>query len=150
LSNVPQGPGWWLASDQRWYPPELHPDAPTGSRLTTWSIRFACAGLGIILAAAAYVGALPNPDCVTNCPKVDPHHVYAAIGFLIFGVFAGASILSIIVGLVSVNRHRRPEELRRARNAIILGIIDVVLVMFAGLAMAFMYALATNPNVFQF
>ena len=20
-------PGWWQASDQRWYPPELHPDA---------------------------------------------------------------------------------------------------------------------------
>jgi uncharacterized RDD family membrane protein YckC len=25
MSNVSQGPGWWLASDQRWYPPESHP-----------------------------------------------------------------------------------------------------------------------------
>jgi len=23
----PPAPGWWQASDQRWYPPELHPDA---------------------------------------------------------------------------------------------------------------------------
>jgi hypothetical protein len=23
---VSQGPGWWLASDSNWYPPELHPD----------------------------------------------------------------------------------------------------------------------------
>lgn len=23
---VAQGPGWWLASDYKWYPPELHPD----------------------------------------------------------------------------------------------------------------------------
>jgi hypothetical protein len=22
------GPGWWLASDGNWYPPETHPDAP--------------------------------------------------------------------------------------------------------------------------
>ncbi len=25
-SSVAQGPGWWLASDHKWYPPELHPD----------------------------------------------------------------------------------------------------------------------------
>ena len=25
MSDVPQGPGWWQASDQRWYPPETHP-----------------------------------------------------------------------------------------------------------------------------
>jgi len=27
MSETSQGGGWWLASDQRWYPPELHPDA---------------------------------------------------------------------------------------------------------------------------
>src|SRR5271165_1446329 len=26
VSVVSQGPGWWLASDGRWYPPHLHPD----------------------------------------------------------------------------------------------------------------------------
>ncbi len=25
MSNAPQGDGWWQASDDRWYPPELHP-----------------------------------------------------------------------------------------------------------------------------
>lgn len=25
MSDVSQGPGWWLASDGRWYPPETHP-----------------------------------------------------------------------------------------------------------------------------
>lgn len=24
MSDAPQGPGWWLASDGRWYPPESH------------------------------------------------------------------------------------------------------------------------------
>jgi hypothetical protein len=27
LSDVPQGDGWWIASDGKWYPPHLHPDA---------------------------------------------------------------------------------------------------------------------------
>ena len=27
MSDTPHGPGWWLASDGRYYAPELHPDA---------------------------------------------------------------------------------------------------------------------------
>jgi hypothetical protein len=31
LLPVPPRPGWWLASDGNWYPPETHPDAtPVG------------------------------------------------------------------------------------------------------------------------
>jgi len=30
MSDVSQGPGWWMASDGRWYPPELHPDVRAG------------------------------------------------------------------------------------------------------------------------
>ncbi len=26
MSDTAQGPGWWQASDWKWYPPELHPD----------------------------------------------------------------------------------------------------------------------------
>jgi len=31
MSDQQQGPGWWLASDGRWYPPESHPAAPIGA-----------------------------------------------------------------------------------------------------------------------
>ncbi len=27
MSDVSKGPGWWLASNGKWYPPETHPDA---------------------------------------------------------------------------------------------------------------------------
>lgn len=27
MSDVFEGPGWWMASDGKWYPPERHPDA---------------------------------------------------------------------------------------------------------------------------
>ena len=26
MSDTSQGPGWWIASDGKWYPPELHPN----------------------------------------------------------------------------------------------------------------------------
>lgn len=26
MSDAPQSPGWWQASDGKWYPPETHPD----------------------------------------------------------------------------------------------------------------------------
>ncbi len=28
MSDVSHGPGWWIASDGKWYPPELYPYAP--------------------------------------------------------------------------------------------------------------------------
>jgi hypothetical protein len=30
MSDVPQGPGWWLASDHNWYPPEQHSRTSSG------------------------------------------------------------------------------------------------------------------------
>ena len=31
MSDTPSGPDWWQASDDRWYPPETHPDYRPGS-----------------------------------------------------------------------------------------------------------------------
>jgi hypothetical protein len=28
MSDMSQGPGWWIASDGKWYPPHLHPSVP--------------------------------------------------------------------------------------------------------------------------
>ncbi len=33
MSDKPEGPGWWIASDGNWYPPELHPSVREGSRM---------------------------------------------------------------------------------------------------------------------
>jgi uncharacterized membrane protein len=32
MSDESQGPGWWLASDGKWYPPELHPSAQAAAQ----------------------------------------------------------------------------------------------------------------------
>jgi uncharacterized RDD family membrane protein YckC len=35
MSDVSQGPGWWIASDGKWYPPHLHPSAVQAPPQTT-------------------------------------------------------------------------------------------------------------------
>jgi hypothetical protein len=32
MSDKSEGPGWWIASDGKWYPPELHPSVRNASR----------------------------------------------------------------------------------------------------------------------
>lgn len=34
MSDISQGPGWWRASDGKWYPPESHPDARAAAAAT--------------------------------------------------------------------------------------------------------------------
>src|SRR5580692_1772022 len=36
MSDLSQGPGWWLASDGKWYAPELHPDYKSPSAAGWW------------------------------------------------------------------------------------------------------------------
>jgi hypothetical protein len=65
MSDRPQGPGWWQASDLKWYPPEKHAnyEAPpsTESPIATKSLAdrskvwFTLAGIALILLIAALV-----------------------------------------------------------------------------------------------
>jgi hypothetical protein len=33
MSDKSEGPGWWIASDGKWYPPELHPSVMENARM---------------------------------------------------------------------------------------------------------------------
>lgn len=39
MSDVAQGPGWWMASDGQWYPPEQHPDR-RATRAQVYPVHF--------------------------------------------------------------------------------------------------------------
>lgn len=57
MSDAPSGPGWWLASDGKWYPPEsmdgYAPPAP--SRVPAWLVPTNVSGWAV---AAGYLGLL--------------------------------------------------------------------------------------------
>ena len=70
MSDTPQGPGWWQASDNKWYPPDTAPGAPPpsygppasggqsgGTSRTVWIVLLsilgvlvlACGGCGLVV-----------------------------------------------------------------------------------------------------
>ncbi|MGO9406896.1 MAG: hypothetical protein ACLP41_06360 [Acidimicrobiales bacterium] len=40
LADTSEGPGWWLASDDKWYPPEPGPDGPPNKNKKPWYKRW--------------------------------------------------------------------------------------------------------------
>lgn len=60
VSDQSQGPGWWLASDARWYPPESHPSyrpAPPATPLPAGRRRPWLIGLVVVVALLGAVAA---------------------------------------------------------------------------------------------
>jgi hypothetical protein len=89
MSNIAHGPGWWLASDGRWYPPEQHPsfrappppygsvstppptyrDAPRKRKKSAlrWPVRIL---LALLLAVAGVIGGIAIQKDRTNSASV--------------------------------------------------------------------------------
>lgn len=55
MSYTSRGPGWWQASDGRWYPPEQHPNAAFAYR---YPVRQSTNGLAVASLVLAIVGIL--------------------------------------------------------------------------------------------
>lgn len=95
MVDTSPGPGWWVASDGRWYPPELHPDtiaaarraerehlghAPVRARVPSTSIRHLSAGGGLgaavldrpVLPGAGGGRSRPSIDLRTIAPPSRP------------------------------------------------------------------------------
>jgi hypothetical protein len=67
MSMSPEGPGWWQASDGRWYPPEQHPSATPPPGFTTptpqrsgppWGLLIGLAVLVVVLFGGAAIWML--------------------------------------------------------------------------------------------
>lgn len=97
MSDAPQGPNWWQASDNRWYPPESHPNfrpppppvaaytsagtAPEGSptprrKLWPWAV----AGGFALLVLLTILGALVSPKDDENVVAREPVPTTEPIG----------------------------------------------------------------------
>lgn len=68
MSEGPQGEGWWIASDGKWYPPELHPDAVAARG----AVGSAPVGGGSGPAAASGGSTLQQPQGGWTAPAPDP------------------------------------------------------------------------------
>ena len=78
MSDVSLGPGWWLASDHRWYPPESHPAyrpvpdgpplAPYGLRVGGWLIDWLIL-LAVCIPLSAVTHSFHYSHVVINAPS---------------------------------------------------------------------------------
>jgi hypothetical protein len=84
MSQAPQGPGWWQASDLKWYPPQHQsgyvaplapaPGWPMQPPVTTKSacgpVSFVLGGLTLLAIAAAVIASnVRNTVCVTEAVR---------------------------------------------------------------------------------
>jgi peptidylprolyl isomerase len=94
VSDVPRGPGWWQASDGRWYPPQSAPIPPTANQ------------------AAPY----PGPQ------KVNGLAVASMVLGILWLWFVG-SILALIFGYVSKSQIDKSRGTQSGRGMAVAGIV---------------------------
>jgi hypothetical protein len=107
MSEVSAGPGWWMASDGRWYSPEQHPSyAPPPPH-------------GLV------------PDYYTRNPRAMPQPTNGlAIAAMVLGIvwfWWVGSILALIFGYVALRQIRVRDESGRgmAVAGIVLGCVGI-------------------------
>jgi hypothetical protein len=88
MSDVAQGPGWWQASDGRWYPPEAAPP------------EMATAAMGPLLGNPPYTGLQPNPAYGWNDPNGGYVAVYRNRTIGIFIILLG--LAALLLGAAAV------------------------------------------------
>lgn len=85
LSDMSQGPGWWIASDGKWYPPHLHPSVfnpsayPSGLARTT---------------PAEILGTNPSTDAGTDTGITRDHSRPMSLWM--------AFIILLVIGLIGI------------------------------------------------
>ncbi len=134
MSDVQRGPGWWLASDGRWYPPETHPQAqspapPTGPP-TLPSGAWRPPDTGLPTSPPAHTQLYPQYPThpmaapVTYAYAVDRRSASTGLSGTIQGFFwavAGTAAFAAILGVVALGAFNRywdtPINSRAERDA---------------------------------
>ena len=126
MSDTSQGPGWWLASDGKWYPPQsastpLPPPAAPGAPTPPTPVWSPAPGPGMPLPPSApYAGAPPGRGMNGF-----------AIAALVLGILwlcAVGSVLAIVFGFVALSQIKSRQQSGKglAIAGIVLGILGIL------------------------
>jgi Domain of unknown function (DUF4190) len=129
MSDVSQGPGWWLASDGKWYPPETWtgPAVPTGMPAGSPMPQPG----GLPMGGQPRPGAMPSYQPYQGAPMVATRStngmavaslVCACAGIIPF-LFAIPAILGVIFGFVARGQIRRSNNTQGGSGLALAGII---------------------------
>jgi Domain of unknown function (DUF4190) len=151
MSDTSQGPGWWLASDGKWYPPELWTGPPVSGPAFPQSAPSAFPGqAGAAPAGAPYGSQIPsqsyNPYAPYGVPvkKTNGLAIASLVCSCVGFVFFLPAVLGIIFGFVARSQIRRSGGTQGGDGLAIAGII----VGFGWIALLVIVAVvdASNTN----
>lgn len=116
MSDTSQGPGWWLASDGRWYPPEAWtgPPGPPGS------VAYPTYGSGPGLPTPTLPGRPPVAGQTNGLAVASL--VCSCVGLIPF-LFGLPCILGIVFGFVARSQIRRSSGGQEGGGLALAGII---------------------------
>ncbi len=157
MSDASQGPGWWLASDGKWYPPETW----TGPPLPTAMPTAMPAGSPLPQATGGPAGPGPMPGYQSfqgvGAPVAAPTNgmavaslVCACAGIIPF-LFGIPAILGVIFGFVARGQIRRTNGVQGGGGLALAGIIvgfSLIALFILGVALivAFAHSNCTTFN----
>lgn len=125
MSDTAQGPGWWLASDGKWYPPELWTGPPnTGPAGVSATPSYGSApyGAGGPYPSSAHALYSTYGGGAAATPKTNGLAVASLIcscaGLFFLPIFPG-----IILGFVAHSQIKRSNGMQRGDGLAIAGII---------------------------
>ncbi|HEX3459884.1 MAG TPA: DUF4190 domain-containing protein [Acidimicrobiales bacterium] len=152
MSDASQGPGWWQASDGKWYPPDQVPG--TGAPQPTPEPTESVPGPGAPGAPASYpdpgyppAGPAPAPSYgpppsggygyppsgqaygYSGTPKNNGLAIAAMVCSFFFWIYGLGAILGIVFGFIARSQIRRSNGTQRGEGMALAGII----IGFAGI-----------------
>lgn len=125
MSDTPQGPGWWMASDEKWYPPEESPHKQT---TTLTPDRFAppSASEHPVPAPTEASNDTPVDGETSTPPKRRPGNrrmvvLVAVLGLILAGLVVALALTALgsddsPEGTADVTTTSHPEDMRKAQD----------------------------------
>jgi len=158
MSDASQGPGWWLASDGKWYPPETWTGAPLPTAMPTAmpagsplpQTTGGLGGPGPMPGYQSFQGASAPMAAPTNGMAV-ASLVCACAGIIPF-LFGIPAILGVIFGFVARGQIRRTNGMQGGGGLALAGIIvglSLIVLFILGVALIVAFAHSANCTTFN-
>ena len=153
MSGASQGPGWWLASDGKWYPPETWTGPPLPTAMPAGSpLPQTTGGLGgrPMPGYQSFQGAGAPMAAPTNGMAV-ASLVCACAGIIPF-LFGIPAILGVIFGFVARGQIRRTNGMQGGGGLALAGIIvgfSLIALFILGVALIVAFAHSANCTTFN-
>jgi len=143
MSDTSQGPGWWLASDGRWYPPEQHPgytpvpppvppSPPAPTVESPYGIPMGQSPYGIPMGQSPYGPAWWPGQAA---PPITSGLAITALVLSVLWIGGLGSVLAVIFGIVALSQIRSSSGQKRGKALATSGLVIGALGLVAAVAL---------------